>query len=232
MRGVLVGLLLLASPATAEERLTAEQAEEVYSDILALANGWSWDLVDLEAIMEQHSDEVVHGFSKTGEPMRELHFADESFIVCFSEKCMSGDPLGGGAHCLMRRLNIIRIGAEACNFPLDEETALVIEYQKKLVEFYSRNAVPPLDPEQSEALFQVAVEGYRAVLEAPYFEERIDCEELRSPDSGHQSFKAEFFEAMQNPVSVEKFEAYLRTPRLPLAAYCTRSSHRDIYDPD
>ena len=150
--------------------------------------------------------------------------------VPIDDVCSGVDPYGT-VSCLMDRLTQIRIGIEACGFPLDDPARRLIEYQKKLLAYYARNAYPPRQPEELEQEFQMAVQAFRKVLEAPYFEERDDCEEYRSPDSNLQKFKAEFFEALLDPQAVAKFDRFLETPRLPLWTYCTSYSYDDVYNP-
>jgi hypothetical protein len=230
MRAALVGFLVLASVAQADEQLTDSQAKELNKAIDAYAANFALRLVDLDLLVQQNAGKFVESTNEKGERIRELDLGDGQSIHCVGDECLGIDPYDGG-QCLMKRLTVIRIGVEACDFVLDDPSKKVIEYQKKLMVHFASSALPKRDPETLEAEFQTVVEAYRHVLKAPYFEERIDCRELSSPTSGLQTYRLEFFEAISDPAAAEMFERYLAKPRLPLWTYCTETSHEDFFDP-
>lgn len=170
------------------------------------------DLVDLEALLAQHADEVVVVTDAEGRSERRLVLDNGQRITCDEQRCWGYDP-EGATGCLWMLVVELRAYADICEVPLGTQREVLMSTYTRLAAHVGENAIPMRSPEEMDGFYQQRLQIERKRSKGPL---GLSCDEARRPDSDVMRMMKGFLD----PRNVEDLTSYLAKPRLPLTNPC------------
>jgi hypothetical protein len=170
------------------------------------------ELVDMEALLAQHADEVVVVTDAEGRPERRLVLENGQRITCDEQRCWGFDP-EGATGCLWMLVGELRAVAEICELPLGPQRDVLMSTFTRLAAHVGENAIPPRSLAEMEGFYQQRLQSERRRSKGPL---GLSCDEAGKPESDLIRMMNGFLD----PRNVKDLTNYLAKPRLPLTNPC------------
>ncbi len=170
------------------------------------------DLVDLEALLAQHADEVVVVTDAEGRSERRLVLDNGQRITCDEQRCWGYDP-EGATGCLWMLVVELRAYADICEVPLGTQREVLMSTFTRIAAHLGENAIPPRNLAAMEGFYQQRLQIERKRTKSPL---GLSCDEAVKPDSDRMRIMIGLLE----PRNVDNLGGFLAKSRLPLTNPC------------